>query len=116
MQTLESSMKSDVSNSEIDTLERVLNDFKHEWKESQTRRASKWRLYFFISFVIAIALSLYSSSFWWVGLIVIAYFAGSLFTMLRQNAKTHDQIIEHQQQLKLVRLLRKFQASPYSEE
>ena len=109
-------MKSDVSNSEIDTLEKVLNDFKKEWRESQTRRASKWRLSFFISFVIALILSIYSSSFWWVGLIVITYFAGSLFTMLRQNAKTHDQIIEHQQQLKLVRLLRKFQASPYSEE
>ncbi len=109
-------MKSDISSSEIDTLEKVLDDFKHEWNESQTRRASKWRLFFFISFIVTLGLSLYSSSFWWVGLIVIAYFAGSLFTMLRQNAKTHDQIIEHQQQLKLVRLLRKFQASPYSEE
>ncbi len=108
-------MKSDVSSSEIDSLEKVLNDFEHEWNESQTRRASKWRLYFFVSFVIALVLSIYSSSFWWVGLIVIAYFAGSLFTMLRQNAKTNNQIVEHQQQLKLVRLLRKFQASPYSE-
>jgi hypothetical protein len=36
--------------------------------------------------------------------------------MLRQNAKTHDQIIEHQQQLRLVRLLRQFKASPYSKE
>jgi len=115
LQTLESSMKSDVSNSEIEALERVLNDFKHEWNESQTRRASKWRFSFAICFLIALGLSFYSSSFWWIGLAVITYFAGSLYSMLRQNAKTHGRIIEHQQQLKLVRLLRKFKASPYSE-
>jgi len=57
-------MKNNVSNSEIDTLEKVLNDFKLEWDESQTRRAAKWRLAFFVSFVVALALSLYSSSFW----------------------------------------------------
>lgn len=108
-------MKRDVSDSEIDTLEKVLNDFKHEWKASQILRASKWRLYFFISFVIAIVLSLYAASFLWLGLAVISYFAGSLYAMLRQNAKTHNQIIEHQQQLKLVRLLHKFSASPCPE-
>jgi len=109
-------MKTDIAKSEIDALEKVLNDFKSEWKNSQTLRAEKWRKTFFISFILTLALSLYSSSFWWLGIAVIAYFAGSLFSMLRQNAKTHGQIIEHQQQLRLVRLLRKFQASPYSEE
>ncbi len=109
-------MNSDVGKSEIDALEKVLNDFRSEWEDSQTQRATKWRIRFFISFIITLALSLYSADFWWLGIIVIAYFAGSLFTMLKQNAKTNDQIVEHQQQLRLVRLLRKFQASPYSEE
>jgi hypothetical protein len=113
---MESSMKTDVGRSEIDTLEKVLNDFKIEWEDSQSRRAAKWRITFFISFIITLALSLFSPAFWWLSLVVIAYFAGSLFTILRQNAKTNDQIVEHQQQLRLVRLLRKFQASPYSEE
>ena len=109
-------MKTDVAKSEIDALEKVLNDFRVEWEDSQTRRAAIWRTKFFISFIITLALSLYSATFWWLGIAVVAYFAGSLFSMLRQNAKTNDQITEHQQQLRLVRLLRKFQASPYSEE
>lgn len=113
---MESSMKSDVSRSEIDRLEKVLDDFKYEWSISQAHRAAKWRLTFFISFIIALTLSLLVPAFWWLGIAVIAYFAGSLFTLLRQNAKTSEKIVEHQQQLKLVRLLRKFKASPYSEE
>ncbi len=113
---MESNMNSDSSKSEIDALEKVLSDFKTEWENSQAQRAAKWRLRFFISFIITLALTFYSTAFWWLGIIVIAYFAGSLFAMLKQNAKTNDQIVEHQQQLRLVRLLRKFQASPYSEE
>jgi hypothetical protein len=109
-------MNSDVGKSEIDALEKVLNDFKNEWEDSQSQRAAKWRMRLFISFIFTLALSLYSATFWWLGIAVIAYFAGSLFSMLKQNAKTNDQIVEHQQQLRLVRLLRKFQASPYSEE
>ena len=109
-------MNSDTSRSEIDALEKVLSDFKTEWENSQTQRAAKWRIRFFISFIITLVLTFYSTAFWWLGIIVIAYFAGSLFTMLKQNAKTNDQIVEHQQQLRLVRLLRKFQASPYSKE
>ena len=109
-----SSMISDVGRSEIDSLEKVLNDFKMEWEDTQKRRAAKWRITFFISSIVTLGLSLFSPAFWWLGIAVIAYFAGSLFSMLRQNAKTSGQIIEHQHQLKLVRLLRKFQISPYS--
>jgi len=47
---------------------------------------------------------------------VVGYFAGILFTMLHQRAKTSTQIHEHQQQLELARLLKKFQVPPlYSE-
>lgn len=116
MQQLESSMKSDVNNNEIDALEKVLNDFKLEWEVLQARRAVKWRVTFFISFVLILVLSMLSPSFWWAGVAVIAYFAGSLFSILRLNAKVSSQIIEHQQQLKLVRFLRKFKSLPYSEE
>ena len=109
-------MKNDVGKSEIDALEKLLSDFKSEWKHSQKHRAQKWRINFFISFAITLVLSFIAPVFGWLGLAVIAYFAGSLFTMLRQNAKTTDQIFEHQEQLRLVRLLRKFKMPPYSEE
>ncbi|MEE9309429.1 MAG: hypothetical protein V3U64_00265 [Cocleimonas sp.] len=109
-------MKSDVSKSEIDNLEKVLSEFRMEWENSQSERAKKWRVNFFLSFIVTLGLSLYSATFWWLGVAVIAYFAGALYSLLRLNAKTNSQIIEHQQQLKLVRLLRKFQTSPYSQE
>ena len=109
-------MKHDVSQNEIDKLEKILYDFKDEWEALQSHRASKWRLSFFISFIVTLSVSLLYPFLWWLGIIVIGYFAGTLYSMLRQNAKTSTQINEHQQQLKLVKLLRKFQASPYSEE
>ena len=108
-------MKSDISNNELYELEMVLSDFKLEYETLQTERAAKWRLHFIISFSISFLLVFNQPYYWWVSLAVAGYFAGTLFTMLRQRAKTSTQIIEHQQQLELVRLLRKFQASPYSE-
>jgi uncharacterized membrane protein len=108
-------MKTDVEQSEIDQLEKVLDNFKQEWEVLQSKRSSSWRKYFVISFAIAIMLSMLSPSLWWGGIFVIGYFAGSLFMMLRQNAKTSHQINEHQKQLKLVKLLRNFQTSPYSQ-
>lgn len=102
-------------NNEIEKLEKVLIDFQNEWKETQKIRSDKWRKYFLISFLISIALSSYAPMFWWTSLVVIAYFAASLFTLLRLNAKTSSQILEHKKQLQLVRLLRKFESSPYSQ-
>lgn len=113
---MESSMKTDVSLNEIDKLERTLNDFEEEWENLQTNREIKWRTHFLISAVMSLLIVFFDPSFWWLGLIVIGYFAGSLFNMLRQRAKTSYQILEHQKQLKLVRLLRNFQASPYNKE
>ncbi len=107
-------MKIDVDENEIDKLEKVLSNFKQEWGDLQSEKSSNWRKYFVISFVTAIMLSIFSPTLWWSTIVVIGYFAGSLFTMLRQNAKTNSQIIEHRKQLKLVRLLRNFEASPYS--
>ena len=108
-------MRIDEDQNEIDKLEKVLDDFKQEWEVIRSRRASTWRKYFIISFVISLIMSVISPSLWWGGVFVIGYFAGSLLAMLRQNAKTSHQINEHQKQLKLVRLLRNFQASPYSQ-
>ena len=108
-------MRIDVDQSEIDKLEKVLDNFRQEWEVTQGRRSSAWRKYFIICFVIALIMTVASPSLWWGGIFVIGYFAGSLFAMLRQNAKTSHQIIEHQKQLKLVKLLRNFQASPYSQ-
>lgn len=107
-------MNSDRDINEIEQLQKQLNVFKDEWENIQSQKAKKWRFHFFISFILAIVLSLLSTSLWWSGIAVIGYFAGSLYTMLRLDAKTSKQIIEHQKQLKLVRLLRNFEASPYS--
>ena len=107
-------MNTDLNQNEIDELEQVLSNFSNEWEIKQNQRAVKWRISFMLSFVVALASILISAKLWWVSLAVIAYFAGSLFTMLRQNAKTNSEIVERKQQLKLVRLLRNFEASPYS--
>ena len=113
---MDSSMKENINQSEIDKLEKVLFNFKDDWEIKQKAKASKWRLYFLISVFVVVILVVILPKLWWMGIIVIGYFAGSLYSMLRLNTKTSLQIIEHQKQLKLVRLLRKFQASPYSEE
>ena len=102
----------DVKSSEIEKLEEVLFNFQEEWKETQEKRSAKWRKYFLICFLITISLSLYAPILWWTTLVVIAYFAGSLFTLLRQDAKTSHQIIEHKKQLKLAKLLSNFNSSP----
>ncbi|MEE9325674.1 MAG: hypothetical protein V3U71_00150 [Cocleimonas sp.] len=107
-------MNSDTDINEIEQLEKQLNAFKDEWNTIQSQKAKKWRIHFFISFILAIGLSLLFADLWWSGIVVIGYFAGSLYTMLRLNAKTSKQINEHQNQLKLARLLRNFEASPYS--
>jgi hypothetical protein len=113
---MESSMKTDISNNEIDKLEKVLRDFKDEWETSQSHRAFKWRLYFLISFVVVLLITLNYPAYWWLGIVVIGYFAGSLFTMLRLRAKTNYQIIEHQKQLRLARLSSKFPMVPFSKD
>ncbi len=105
----------DINSNEIANLEEYLFNFQEEWKETQAIRSSKWRKNFACSFILAILVSISIPTFWWVGLIVITYFAGSLFTLLRQNAKTSHQIIEHKKQLQLVKLLRNFESSPFSQ-
>ena len=108
-------MNIDVDHMEVVKLEETLNDFKQEWEDIQKKRSQTWRKYFVVCFIVALVISLMVPSLWWCGIFVIGYFAGSLFAMLRQNAKTSSQITEHQQQLKLVKLLRNFKTSPFSE-
>jgi len=107
-------MKIDLNQNEITRLEDVLINFKREWEQQQSVRAAKWRFDFLISILVCVVVSSFLPLLWWVNIIVIAYFAGSLYTMLRLRVKTNQQIIEHQKQLRLVKLLRKFDASPYS--
>ncbi len=108
-------MNIDVDLMEVVKLEKTLNDFKDEWEAIQNQRSSSWRKNFVISFIVALIVSILIPTFWWCGIFVIGYFAGSLFAMLRQNAKTSSQIVEHQKQLKLVKLLSNFETSPFSE-
>jgi len=107
-------MKVDLDQNEINKLEEVLDNFKKEWVQQQNERALKWRIYFLLSFLVCVLLSINLPSFWWLNIVVIGYFAGSLFTMLRQRVKTNQKIIEYQKQLRLIQLLRKFEVSPYS--
>ncbi len=113
---MEISMRLDLKQNEIGELEEVLVNFKREWEQEQSDRAREWRSNLFLSFLICVLISIYLPSLWWINVIVIGYFAGSLFMMLRQRVKTNRQILEHQKQLKLVKLLRKFDASPFSKE
>ncbi len=108
-------MNTDVDQMEIAKLEEALNDFRKEWQDVQTKRSQLWRKYFILCSIGALMLFLLLPAFWWCGVFVIGYFAGSLFAMLRQNAKTSLQIIEHQKQLKLFKLLKNFEVSPLSE-
>jgi len=108
-------MNVDVDHMEVVKLEETLNDFKQEWEVILNKRSNSWRKYFVICFISALLISLLIPSLWWCEIFVIGYFAGSLFAMLRQNAKTSSQIVEHQKQLKLVKLLRNFETSPFSE-
>ena len=108
-------MKTDLNQNEIDELEQVLYNFSEEFEEIQNHRSTKWRSHFFIAFIIAIGVMFLAPTFWWVSLVVIAYFAGSLFTLLRQNAKTSSEINEHRMQLKLARFLLNFKESSYAE-
>jgi len=112
---MKTSIDQSINTQEIDSLEEYLLDFQEEWKLTQALRSSRWRKHFFVCFMLAILVSIIAPKFFWIGLIVIAYFAGSLFTLLRQNAKTTHQIMEHKKQLQLVRLLRNFETSPYSQ-
>ena len=104
-----------VNKQEIDNLEANLMDFQKEWEQTQTVRSSKWRRNFVCSFIVAIIVSILIPRLWWIGIIVVAYFAGSLFTLLRQNAKTSLQIVEQKKQLKLVKILKNFESSVYSD-
>ncbi len=99
-------MKVDLDQNEINKLEEVLDNFKKDWEKKQNERAIKWRVYFLLSFLVCVLLSINLPSFWWSNIVVIGYFAGSLFTMLRQRVKTNQQIIEYQKQLRLIQLLR----------
>ena len=105
------SMKRDISQNEIEKLESILYIFKDEWQIKQSQKAFKWRAYFLASITISVIVSLLFPTLGWLNIIVIGYFAGSLYSMLRLNTKTINQIIEHQKQLKLVRFLNNLQGA-----
>lgn len=102
-------MSTDQDLNEIYRLEAVLKKFKNEWEQQQTQRAEKWRRNFLLGFCLTIIISMLNAQLWWSSIVVIGYFAGSLFSILRQNTKTSKKIIEHQKQLRLVKLLRNFE-------
>ncbi len=108
-------MKLNLDQNEIDKLENVLENFKQDWEQQQAERAKQWRFNFLTYLALVLLISVILPSLWWLNIVVVGYFAGSLFTMLRGRVRTNKQIIEHQKQLRLIRLLRKFDASPYSD-
>jgi len=104
----------DIEQSEIAKLEDILVNFKKDWDQEQKIRASKWRYDFLLSFFVAIVISLTLSLFWWLNIVVISYFAASLFLMIRQRSIVYQRLTEYQKQLKLVRFLNGFKTSAYS--
>lgn len=104
-------MEPDISHSEIDKLENELTEFTEKWESSQHLRARRWRKWVLIGFIASLLTGLIFPGFWWTGLVFVAFSAGSLFMMINQRAKTSSQINEHKKQLKLARLLLKFNAT-----
>ena len=93
---------------DIDNLEKELFDFSQKWKVKQSIRTNKWRKMLLSGFVATLLIGFLFPLFWWVGIMFIAYSAGSLFMIIDQEAKTTTQILEHKNQLKLARLLIKY--------
>lgn len=101
-------MKTDLNQNEIDELEQVLYNFSEAFEVTQNERSLKWRTHFFIGTIVAIAVMFLAPAFIWISAAIITYFAGSLFALLRINAKTSSEITEHRQQLKMARFLINF--------
>ena len=93
---------------DIDNLEKELFDFSQKWKVKQSIRTNKWRKMLLSGFVATLLIGFLFPLLWWVGIMLIAYSAGSLFMIIDQEAKTTTQILEHKNQLKLARLLIKY--------
>jgi len=96
---------------DIDILEKELFDFSQEWQKNQSKRTDKWRKMLLIGFVLTLLISFLFPQLWWLGIVLIAYSAGSLFMIIDQEAKTTSQILEHKNQLKLARLLIKYDST-----
>lgn len=101
-------MKLDIEQTDIDKLENELLQFSRNWEVSQADRGRKWRTFLLIGFVATLLIAFLFPQLWWLGIVLIAYSAGSLFVIIDQEAKTSFQIIEHKRQLKLARMLLKF--------
>lgn len=104
-------MKHNIRQSDIDNLEKELLQFSKNWERNQITRNRKWRKFLLIGFVATLIMGFVFPQLWWIGIIVIAYSAGSLFVLIDQEARTTSQILEHKRQLKLARLLLKFNAT-----
>lgn len=104
-------MKFNISQSDIDTLEKELKAFSEKWEVNQSIRNNRWRKILLGGFVTTLLASFVYPQLWWLGVILIAYSAGSLFMIIDNEAKTSSLILEHKKQIKLARLLLKFNAT-----
>ncbi len=100
-----------ISPEDIDILEKELFDFSQKWKVNQSKRTNKWRKMLFFGFVTSLVTGFLFPQLWWVAIILIAYSAGALFMIIDQEAKTTTQLIKHKHQLKLARLLIKYDST-----
>jgi len=100
-----------ISPKDIDLLEKDLFDFSQKWKAIQSKRTARWRKMLIFGFIATLLIGFLFPQLWWIGIVLIAYSAGSLFMIIDQEAKTTTQIIEHKNQLKLARLLIKYDST-----
>ena len=76
-----------MNSSYVDELERQLSDFSADWEEALSKRVIAWRVRLLIGVVLSLIVPWLFPNLFWLWLIVLGMSAGSLFSLLKSNAK-----------------------------
>ena len=76
-----------MNSSYIDELEKQLADFSSDWEESLRKRVLAWRVRLVVGVVLSLIVPLLFPNLFWLWLVVLGMSAGSLFSLLKSNAK-----------------------------
>lgn len=76
-----------MNSSYIDELEQQLIAFSNDWEAALNKRAMVWRVRLLIGVVLSLIVPLLFPDLFWLWLVVLGMSAGSLFTLLKSNAK-----------------------------
>jgi hypothetical protein len=81
-----------MNSSYVDELERQLSDFSADWEEALSKRVLAWRVRLLIGVVLSLVVPWLFPNLFWLWLIVLGMSAGSLFSLLKSNAKMRKHI------------------------